>query len=235
MLKLRWAFLAYISLLLPIIGFDLDRRLAMTWFDMQGHVWSFKHHWFVEGWLHDGGHHLVVSLYLLILACYVWSLFGFGIRRYRYGLSYLVISLPAATLSVSLFKQLTRVDCPWSIVDFGGKRDYQFWLQSLWSPLSGADHCFPAGHASSAYMFFGLYFFCRYFWPKAARTVLFIVIFSGLIFGFSQQLRGAHFISHDLTSALICWSVTLMLWRYWAHRYLPYPEQQPAILATVGS
>jgi membrane-associated PAP2 superfamily phosphatase len=80
-------------------------------------------------------------------------------------------------------------------------------------------------------MFFGLYFFCRHFWPERSGLVLFAVILAGVVFGFAQQLRGAHFISHDLTTALICWSVTLLLWRHWASHYLPNPIKRTVSIA----
>lgn len=38
---------------------------------------------------------------------------------------------------------------------------------------------------------------------------LMIGLVAGLIFGISQQLRGAHFLSHDLWSLTICWLVAL--------------------------
>ena len=98
------------------------------------------------------------------------------------------------------------------MIDFGGQQDYQSWFHSLWSPIEGAGHCFPSGHASSAYMFFGVYFFSRCYWPEKSRLVLASVIAMGLIFGFDQQIRGAHYISHDLTSALICWLVCWFIW-----------------------
>ena len=40
----------------------------------------------------------------------------------------------------------------------------------------------------------------------------------GAIFGWTQQVRGAHFLSHDLWTLLICWVVALglfMVWQRW--------------------
>ena len=208
-------FVAYLAMMLPLVGLHVDWELAHFWFVLQGSNWTFKHHWLTEAVLHDGGHDLAVALYVLILLLYISSFRLVPLKPFRSGLSYLSLSLPLATLSVSLIKRLTLVDCPWSVLDFNGERPYQSWLQSLWSPLNGADHCFPAGHASSAYMFFGLYFFATAFFPKQATRILVGVIGMGLLFGLAQQLRGAHFISHDLTSALICWYVCYGLWLYW--------------------
>jgi membrane-associated PAP2 superfamily phosphatase len=39
---------------------------------------------------------------------------------------------------------------------------------------------------------------------------------AGLIFGLAQQLRGAHFLSHDLWALAISWLVALAL-----HRMMP--------------
>ena len=35
----------------------------------------------------------------------------------------------------------------------------------------------------------------------------------GLVFGIAQQLRGAHFLSHDLWALMVCWLVALSLHR----------------------
>lgn len=225
MRKPCWPLAAYLGLMVPVAWLDIDRIVSGIWYGLQGQTWALKRHWLISGWLHDAAHDLVVAIYLLIVVLYLCSVFGMRLKAWRHGLSYLAVSLPAATLTVSLFKRLTRVDCPWSVVDFGGERSYQFWLQSIWSPLAGADHCFPSGHASSAYMFFGLYFFSLTFLPGRSRLILLLVISSGLLFGVAQQLRGAHFISHDLTSALLCWYVCLLLWLYWTRRYF---RQAPA-------
>jgi membrane-associated PAP2 superfamily phosphatase len=32
---------------------------------------------------------------------------------------------------------------------------------------------------------------------------------TGMVFGLSQQLRGAHFLSHDLWTAALCWLVAV--------------------------
>lgn len=163
--------------------------------------------------LHDGSYELAVGLDVKILILYlvnnVLQIFGKSqwLGKYKAGLAYLLLSLPIATLTVSLFNPFTSEDCPWSVVDFGGQQPYQSWFYSLWSPLSDSGHCFPSGHASSAHMFFGLYFFSGYYWPTKSSMILTLVIIIGLKFGFDQPIGGAHYISHDLTVALICWFI----------------------------
>lgn len=205
----------YLILMAVIAITEFDKLLATIWFQLEGGSWQLKHYWFTQTWLHDSGHDLAVGSYIAILLTYLLSVGTGRLSRYRSSLAYLSASIPASTLTVSLIKRLTHVDCPWSVSAFGGERPYQFWLQSLWSPLPGADHCFPAGHASSAYMFLGLYFVSKHLFPQHARQILFGVILLGVIFGLAQQLRGAHFISHDITSAFLCWTVSYVLWHFW--------------------
>lgn len=202
----------YIALIIPIIGLDLDWRLANFWYQLEGQQWALRSAWLTQRILHDGAHDVAVGLYIIVLILYLSSFKSQFLSKYKAGLAYLSLSLPLATLTVSLFKRLIAVDCPWSVIDFGGQQVYQSWFYSLWSPIANAGHCFPSGHASSAYMFFGVYFFSRYYWPKKSTLVLILVITMGLIFGFDQQLRGAHYLSHDLSSALICWLVCWFIW-----------------------
>ena len=49
-----------------------------------------------------------------------------------------------------------------------------------------------------------------------ATSSNFIGLGLGLLFGIGQQLRGAHFLSHDLWSLAICWTVSLVIFRlFW--------------------
>ena len=40
-----------------------------------------------------------------------------------------------------------------------------------------------------------------------ATAVLAIGLLAGMVFGLAQQLRGAHFLSHDVASLAVCWGV----------------------------
>ena len=46
----------------------------------------------------------------------------------------------------------------------------------------------------------------------AAVAILSLAVGIGAVFGFGQEVRGAHFISHDLWSAFIVWFVELALY-----------------------
>jgi membrane-associated PAP2 superfamily phosphatase len=52
------------------------------------------------------------------------------------------------------------------------------------------------------------------------------------VFGISQQLRGAHFISHDLAAIAICWTCAVALHRlFWRPEALPSQLKHPDIAA----
>jgi hypothetical protein len=61
---------------------------------------------------------------------------------------------------------------------------------------------------------FGFYYFVRHYWPRWQWWALASVLLLGLVFGIGQQLRGAHFVSHDVWTLGLCWFIatTLALW-----------------------
>ena len=73
----------------------------------------------------------------------------------------------------------------------------------------GSGRCFPAGHASAGFGFVAGYFAFARDAPRVARAWLVAALLAGLIFGLAQQVRGAHFMSHTLWTAWLCWCVGL--------------------------
>jgi len=115
---------------------------------------------------------------------------------------------------VALVKQFSPTSCPWALELFGGQaRHVSHWLGWL-SGLGlgdGADggpgRCFPAGHASIGFAFIGGWFALRPYAPRLATLWLAVSVLVGVTLGLAQQLRGAHFMSHTLWTAWLCWAV----------------------------
>jgi membrane-associated PAP2 superfamily phosphatase len=81
---------------------------------------------------------------------------------------------------------------------------------SLWAwgvRVGGTGGCFPAGHASAGFAFIGGFFAFRQVLPATARRWLAGAMAVGLVFGLAQQVRGAHYMSHTLWTAWLCWTV----------------------------
>jgi len=69
--------------------------------------------------------------------------------------------------------------------------------------------------------------------PAVARRWLAAALAAGLVLGVAQQLRGAHFMSHTLWSAWLCWVVAWGIDAGWApaSRWLGFaPGLGPEVL-----
>jgi membrane-associated PAP2 superfamily phosphatase len=115
----------------------------------------------------------------------------------------LMIALLVGTMTVSSLKHILNVDCPWDLIQYGGTKPFMsIWAyKSEFLPSSG---CFPSAHASAGFTLISTYFYMRRFKPEYKNIALGITLFIGFGFGLAQQFRGAHFISHDISSLIVC-------------------------------
>ena len=195
---------------LALLAWDLlqlDMPMARWWGDAQGFM--LRDNWVLDNVVHDGGRRVAWAL-TLALCVGVWWPWGWlrGIDTAR-RLQLAATTLLAA-LAVSTIKSFSGTSCPWDMAEFGGVARYAgglpHWL-SLTAGDGGSGRCFPAGHASAGFAFVGGYFAFRDVRPALARGWLAVALAAGLVLGLSQQLRGAHFMSHTLWSAWVCWCV----------------------------
>ena len=152
-----------------------------------------------------------LSMVLLVLlgigAVWPW---GFLRRLARRERVQLVLSILAAIAASTLVKRISSTSCPWDLAEFGGVARYvSHWSWGLRD--GGGGHCFPAGHASAAFGFVAGWFVLRRAAPGVATGWLLAALAGGLVLGLAQQLRGAHYLSHTLWTAWICWTVGLVV------------------------
>ncbi|QLE99337.1 phosphatase PAP2 family protein [Neptunomonas phycophila] len=186
-----------------------DLAIAKTLYGWEGGQWALKDNWWLTSVFHNGARNAMSVLALLVLATWLLSTALASLKGWRRPLSYLVISLLLSVIIVALGKRLTNVECPWSLSLFGGDRPY-FPIFSVHMFMPSTSECFPAGHASAGYAWFGVYFVCVKHAPRWRWWGLACVIALGVLFGGVQQLRGAHFVSHDLWTMAICWWVAVI-------------------------
>ncbi|WP_339674121.1 phosphatase PAP2 family protein [Dasania marina] len=199
----------FIAVNAVLLGLDVDRLLAAKLYAYQGYEWRYQGSWLLQDVIHQGGRALVLTLYLVLIGLLCSSFVVTRLKKYQRGLFYLLASVSLSLIIVSVLKQLTAVPCPWSYSQFGGELAYQSWLEAMLSAQGG--RCFPSGHASGAYAWLAVYFFCRCYLPRWRRASFIVVMLLGLIFGVAQQLRGAHFLSHDIWTLTICWYCALLM------------------------
>ncbi len=109
-------------------------------------------------------------------------------------------------VAVPAIKRFSLTSCPWDLAEFGGAARYvSHWARGVAD--GGGGHCFPSGHAVAAFGFLGMVFLWRVHDAARARLWLAAVLAVGLLFGFAQLARGAHYPSHTLWTAWISWTI----------------------------
>ena len=199
---LRWT-AGSLLLLLAWDASGLDLLLAHWFGTAQG--FALRDHWLFTTVLHEGARRL--SWLLVVgLSLAVWWPVGVLRQLDRWQRLQLVVSILLGLALVVAIKRISSTSCPWDLAEFGGLARYvSHWRFGLVD--GGGAHCFPAGHASAGFAFVGGYFVLRDRAPRAARIWLAAALAAGLVLGVSQQMRGAHFMSHTLWTAWLCWTV----------------------------
>ncbi len=203
--------LAFVAIAAYLSAAHGDFALADALYRLEGSAWSLKNGLLTEVILHKGGRWCsVLASVLAILAC-VRSWKNPDLAAWRRPLAYLLTATLGSMALISVIKHSSGMDCPWDLVRYGGDRASVglFEMRPHTMPKAG---CFPAGHASGAFAWVALYFFCRAAAPRWRHVALIGALAVGVTFGVAQQLRGAHFLSHDVWTLAICWFVSLQLY-----------------------
>ena len=203
-----WRPYAIVSLVLLItfLAWDstaLDMYLESIWGEPSG--FSLRDQWWMATIMHAGARNLGWGVLLAMLVG-IWRPWGALRALATSDRVSLFLSVLSALLSVTLIKGLSQTSCPWDLQAFGGVTPYvSHW--NLWVVDGGGGHCFPAGHASTGFAFMAAYFGLRQNNAQGAMKWLLVALCVGFVLGISQQMRGAHFMSHTLWTAWLCWTV----------------------------
>jgi membrane-associated PAP2 superfamily phosphatase len=210
---LWWPLAGFALLSFVLMGLRGDQWLADALYAWEGNAWSLQSGHFTQDVLHAGGRQFVKYLWVGVLLAFLVSLARRSKAAWRWPLAYLLVSTVLATMLVGVMKRWTHVDCPWDLLRYGGGKAY-YGLFSTRPVGVRSSGCFPAGHASAGYAWVALYFFLLATRPRWRWWGLGVGMLLGLLFGFAQQLRGAHFLSHDLWALMVSWLSALALYRW---------------------
>lgn len=205
--------LILLALAWDVSGWDLA---VVSWL-ADGAGFPRRNDFWLQDLLHDQARQWAIAA---LLAAMVSAVFPWGFLKRLSGWQRFeaISGTLLALLAVNLIKNYSLTSCPWDLKQFGGTAVYvSHWLWSTGD--GGPGRCFPGGHASAGFAFMGLV------WPwfhagtdglnLVGWALLIAVLATGLLFGMVQTLRGAHYPSHTLWTAVIC---TVLTWGW--HRIL---------------
>ena len=152
-----------------------------------------------------------IPIYIIGVSALVASVISWKKNKwieYRKGLIIITLSLIILPLSVAVVgKNISNVQCPDDLNHFAGKIPYVKLFDHYPNNPNSPDgkfprgHCFPAGHASGGFALISLFCFFRN--KRNKKLALIFAMSVGWIMGVYQMLRGAHFLSHQLTTMLL--------------------------------
>jgi membrane-associated PAP2 superfamily phosphatase len=204
--KTRFAWVAAV-LFLALLAWDASGLdLVLAGWSGGPHGFPLRDSWFLEQVLHDDIKLVPWLFTLLLCAGVIWP-FGPLARLPFSRRLQLPVSAMLASAVISALKASSGTSCPWDLSIFGGVARHMSHWSGWFGHDGGAGRCFPAGHATTGFAFVGGYFALRSYLPRAARIWLGVAMVVGFVMGGVQQLRGAHFMSHTLWTAWICWMV----------------------------
>ncbi|WP_437883509.1 phosphatase PAP2 family protein [Pseudomonas sp. LRF_L74] len=217
--------LALAALLLIIEPTHLDFALADLFY-VRGQGFIGRRNDFLEDILHDRAKQMTMLIGLIALGGYLLSLLPTRLRPLRKRLGYLVLAMTLSTGFVVPLKKITRMQCPWSLEQYGGVEHFSPLLGPRAEPVKTIGNCWPGGHASSGFALIALFFFWRDNHSGRAKGALVAALALGSLFSVVRMAQGAHFLSHNVWTALICWLVCLGLYDLLLYR--PARQQQSA-------
>lgn len=127
-------------------------------------------------------------------------------------------SIILVPLILSSLKEVTFMYCPSQLDLYGGEKSFRALFDfSTHIPWTERGKCYPAGHASGGFALMSFYFV---FQKKSLRIFgLFLGLILGWVMALYQMLKGAHFLSHSVTSMLLSWAIILYI-NYMYEKYL---------------
>lgn len=157
---------------------------------------------FLRDVLHQGMHKAVITAFCLIGAVLAYAALRRPDWTWQKPMRVFMLCAGIYIGLVTGLKSQTTFACPWSITQFGGDKTLVTSYADLFDTAQyGRGRCFPAGHSSSGYVWIGLAFALAAAGSRRFWRIFAACLSVGIVFSIAQILRGAHFLSHELTTA----------------------------------
>jgi membrane-associated PAP2 superfamily phosphatase len=223
LLHLGGALLLAAAALLIVEQFRIDWGVSNLFFDSELGRFPLRDDWFLEKVMHVGIKNAVVGVGVLVLIAWIFSLRLRRLAKWRPLLFFLFVAMLLSSSAVSLIKSVSGKHCPYDLEQYGGTVPFVGLLEQLPAGVKPGK-CWPGGHASAGFCLFAFYFAAlKLGRRRMAAAMLAGSLLLGLVLGMARVVQGAHFVSHNLWSALICWLVVLALYEVLLRR-VPLPK-----------
>ena len=213
--KYAWLALIISACIILMVGqfSRIDLIIEDYYYDPLLKTFPWKNTWFAKDLMHTYVKNLIFGcgfflyLFLLFDRLKPWPIISQGLR---FRLKFVAIASILIPISISLLKNFSVLHCPWDIDRYNGTAPF---LKLLDYVPNGLEHgaCFPAGHATTGLWLASL---CVFWLPQDTKKALFVFMMGlagGLILGWVQQMRGAHFLFHTLWSMWIASLIILIM------------------------
>ncbi len=229
----RWWYGLPLTLLALMLIFEPSRiDFALSdLFYIPGQGFIGRHNDFLEDILHDRAKQACIAIGLLALGGFLASLLPTPLRPHRLRLGYLVLAIGLSTGIVTPLKQATQMHCPWSLEQYGGVEHFSPLLGPRAEAVDKPGNCWPGGHAAAGFGMFALFFALRDRKPRLANAALIGASSLGILFSIVRIVQGAHFLSHNLWTAGLCWLICLGLYDLMLYRPKALAEQRTGLPA----
>jgi membrane-associated PAP2 superfamily phosphatase len=204
--------IAAAALLLAWERAGFDSTVSGWFFDPLTRVFPLRNNLLVETIGHRLMKELVVIICCWAIALYLLSFVLSEVRPHRRVLLFLWLAMACAPLTVALLKTVSSRHCPWDLLEYGGFAPHLSLFEAV-PPPAAPGRCFPGGHASAGFSLLAFYFVGQALGNRRLALLgLWCGLGAGMLFGLVRIAQGAHFLSHNLWSAVVCWFVTLVVY-----------------------
>jgi len=195
---------AALAIWLAFVRTGLDFAMSGWFYDPAVHGFPLRDAWLTEIIGHKGLKYVGTFLWFGLLGAAI------AFRDWRREALHAALGAALAAGAVTLLRGWSAHSCPWDLALYGGSGQ---WFPIFGAPPAdpGPGRCLPSGHASSGFALFSLYFALRDRHPRLARWGLALAWTIGVLATADQVARGAHFASHSLWTAWVCWAVNALV------------------------
>jgi membrane-associated PAP2 superfamily phosphatase len=207
----------------------VDVRISDAIFTAGGGAWPLPHSGWTRAVGYEGPKYLVIAFALVLIAGLARPSLLRRIRLEPAEAAYLLACLALVPATIGALRSQSGIACASQLLRYGG--DIPDWLGHFTITRLFADNglhgCFPSGHASGGFALLALGMLDRK--PATRRALWLGAMLYGSWMGAYQLLRGAHFLSHVVASALVAQLVVCVFARYMLAEKTVQPGQQLSV------